>query len=75
MLASHNRGNLFIYILGVARYTDVKVRYVTSVPFPYTHTKHISASIAKIGRLLYQHQIQTLVHLPLCHRWNVTELT
>ncbi len=43
------------------------------IKFPYT--KHISSSIAEIGRLLYQNQIQTSAHPPLCHRWNATELT
>ncbi len=40
-----------------------------------THTKLISSSIVKIGRLLYQNQIQNSAHPSLCHRWNATELT
>ncbi len=42
------------------------------IAFPNTHkhTKHISPSIAKVGRLLYQNQIQTSAH-----HWNATELT
>ncbi len=42
------------------------------ITFPNTHIKHISSSIAKVGRLLYQNLIQTPAHLPLCH---ATELT
>ncbi len=44
------------------------------ITFPNTDTKHISSSIGKVGRLLYQNQIQTSAHPPLCHRWNTTEL-
>ncbi len=45
------------------------------ITFPNTHSKHISSSIAKVGRLLYQNKIQTSAHPPLRHRWNTTELT
>ncbi len=42
------------------------------ITFPNTHSKHISSSIAKVGRLLYQNKIQTSAHPPLSlleHDW------